>query len=118
MDKPTTVIFRQTLNVTWKRWEVPKRLTAIEKTTDEGTGAAKEVWRKIDNADTLISKKHGIGMALWRLEDRMSKLKDKQGRLIWKASMSGRKRTTVGRNTYSVWTLTCARRKHDLSGAD
>jgi len=115
--KPNTVTFRQTLNVTWKRWEVPKRLLPITETTEDKS-TDKEVWRKIDNADSLITKKDGIGLALWRLKDRMSKLRDSRDRFIWKASMSARKRTTIGKNTYSVWTLTCTRRKHDMSGAD
>lgn len=118
-SKPTIVIFRQTLNVTWKRWEAPKRLTTIEEiTVDDGSISTKEVWRRIDNVDTLIDSKHGIGLALWRLEKRMNALRDKEKRLIWKATISDRKRTTIGKNTYSVWTLTCARRKYDMSGAN
>ncbi len=115
--KPNVVTFRQTLNVTWKRWEAPKRLLPITETV-EGESTEKEVWRKIGNVHALITKKDGIAMALWRLKIRMSKFKDEQDRLIWNATMSARKRTTIGKNTYSVWTLTCTRRKYDMSGAD
>jgi len=117
INKPKEVIFRQTLNVTWKRWESPKRLMEIEE-TDIGTGKAvkKQVWRVIDNPERLLTKKDGIAMGLWRLQKIMNKVRDIEKRAIWQTVMSKRKRVTIRNNTYSVWTLTCTRVKRDISG--
>lgn len=107
-NKPREIVFRQTFNVTWKRWEVPKRHVLTE--------AGKTVWRRVDNVDNLINKKNGIGMALWRLQNVMDKIRDAEEKFIWKTVMSERKRVTIGKNLYSIWTLTCTRIKRDMSG--
>ena len=117
INKPKEVVFRQTLNVTWKRWETPKRLTEIEETNIEtGRSVKKQMWRVIDNPEQLLTKKDGISMALWRLQSIMNKVRDVEKRLIWKTVVSKKKRVTIGKNTYSVWTLTCTRIKRDMSG--
>lgn len=117
VNKPGEVIFRQTLNVTWKRWETPKRLTEIEETDIEADKSVKkQVWRVIDNPGQLLTTKDGIGMGLWRLQKIMNRVRDMEKRLIWKTVMSKRKRITLGKNTYSIWTLTCTRIKRDMSG--
>jgi len=118
LNQVNQVIFKQTLNVTWKRWDVPKRRTLIEETnTATGNTATKEVWRRINNVDTLVSKKIGIAGALRRMERQMSNIRDAQDRCVWKVTMSDRKRTTVNGHTYSTWMLTCTHRKYDISGA-
>ena len=117
INKPKEVVFRQTLNVTWKRWETPKRLTEIEETNIEtGRSVKKQMWRVIDNPEQLLTKKDGISMALWRLQSIMNKVQDIEKHLIWKTVMSKRKRVTIRGNTYSVWTLTCIRINRDMSG--
>ncbi|KKL92008.1 hypothetical protein LCGC14_1889000 [marine sediment metagenome] len=117
INKPKEVVFRQTLNVTWKRWETPKRLTEITETnTETGKVVNKQGWRVIDDPERLITKKDGIAMALWRLQGIMDKVQDEEKRLIWETVMSNRERVTVRGNTYSVWTLTCKRIKRDMSG--
>ncbi len=116
INKPREVIFRQTLNVTWKRWDTPKRLTEIEETnTRTGRVVKKRVWRVITDPETLITRKDGISMALWRLKRIMNTVHDIRGRAIWKTVMD-RKQVTIRRNIYSVWTLTCKRIKRDMSG--
>jgi len=117
INKPEEVIFRQTLNVTWKRWDTPKKLTEIEETnTETGKAVKKEVWRVITDPERLLTKKDGIAMALWRLQKIMNKVQDIENRIIWKTVMSKRKRVTIRGNTYSVWTLTCSRIRRDMSG--
>lgn len=117
INKPEEIVFRQTFNVTWKRWEAPKRLTPIKELNTKTVRVdRKEVWRRVDNVDNLINKKNGIGMALWRLQNIMNKLCDTKRRVIWKTVMSERKRVTIGSNLYSIWTLTCTRIKRDMSG--
>ena len=117
INKPKEVVFRQTLNVTWKRWETPKRLAEIEETDIEtGKSVKKQVWRVIDNPGQLLTTKDGIAMALWRLQKIMNKVQDIEKHLIWKTVMSKRKRVTIRGNTYSVWTLTCKRIRRDMSG--
>ncbi|KKM13276.1 hypothetical protein LCGC14_1717930 [marine sediment metagenome] len=117
VNKPEEVIFRQTLNVTWKRWQIPKRLTLIEE-FDVGLGETvrKEIWRKITNIDSLITPIHGIGLALWQLQKKMAAIRDEHQRYVWKTAISPRKRVTISKHTYSIWTLTCTRIKRDMSG--
>ncbi len=111
------VIFRQTLNVTWKRWDTPKRLMDIVE-TDSATGKTvkKQVWRVITDPDELITKQLGIGLAIWRLKQKIDEMRDVEKRLVWETTMSDKKRITIRKNTYSVWTLTCKRIKRDMSG--
>lgn len=107
INKPKEVIFRQTLNVSWKRWDVPKRL-------DPSNG--KKAWKVVDNLNNLITKKDGIGMALWRLQKVMKAVRDTENRVIWRTTMSERKRVTIKGSAFSIWTLTCTRIKRDMSG--
>ncbi len=104
VNKPKKVTFRQTLNVTWKQWELPKRLDG------------KDIWVIVDNLNALITKQDGIGMALWRLQVIMDGIKDNHNKPIWKTKLSKRKRVTIDKNLFSVWTLTCTRVKRDMSG--
>ncbi len=118
VNKPLEVVFRQTFNVTWKRWEVPKRRTATEKPGPvAGSVTVGDIWRRIDNVERIITPRDGINMAIWRLQKAMDRFRDTDGQLVWKTSMSKRHRMTIKKITYSVWTLTCTRIKRDLSGA-
>jgi hypothetical protein len=107
VNKPKEVVFRQTLDVTRKRWDVPKRL-------DPSNG--RRAWKVVNNLSHLMTKRNGISMALWRLQKIMKAVRDTEERLIWKTVMSKRKRVVIKGSTLSTWTLTCTRIRRDMSG--
>jgi hypothetical protein len=111
------LVYRQSLNVTWKRWNVPKKLEiSYETSSPGGKVIRKEVWRSIKNIDDLITKKDGIQFAIWRLQRSMDKLRNAHNQLVWETSMSKKQRFTIQGKVYSVWTLKCKLRKYDISG--
>jgi len=105
LNKVGTIEFRQTLNMFSKNWSTPKKLTEDGK------------WITIDNLDRVVDKKHGYGMAIWRLERAMAKVMDSENRYIWRCTKVTKSRKTVGKNEYGIYHFICNRRKYDISGA-
>lgn len=100
VNEPQMVEFRQTLNTYTKQWCVPKK--------KEG-----DKWIPIINLKYVITKREGIGYALWRLRALMIKLKCvTHNQLVWDCS----KITKTRRGVYIIHYFKCNRYKHSISG--
>ena len=94
------VEFRQTFNTYTKQWSVPKK-REVDK------------WVTIINLKYVVTKKAGIGYALWRLRALMVKLKcTTHNQPVWDCS----KITTTKKGVYIIYYLKCNRYKHSISG--
>lgn len=103
VNLPQAAEFRQTLNVYTKQWTIPKR-----RVTRDG----KNVWRNIDNLDSVVTRSRGIECALWRLRWKILKEKDGTGKLKWKCTEI----VKVKKGVYDVFYFKCTRMHHSISG--
>jgi hypothetical protein len=103
VNLPQVAEFRQTLNVYTKQWTIPKRRV---------TRAGKDVWRNIDNVDSVITKSRGIECALWRLRWKILTKKDENKKQKWNCTEI----IKAKRGIYSVFYFKCTRMHHSISG--
>ncbi len=118
VNKEHVLKFRQTFNVTYKRWGIPKRLVAVEEIdTLTGVVTKKEVWRKITGLDRLITKRDGISYALWRLQKQMNAVTVSFGGCgVWESKKIIKVASKTDDLQYSIFYLTLTRIKRDMYG--
>lgn len=96
------VEFRQTLNTYTKQWCSPRKRIGNK-------------WVPVKNIKYLITRKDGIGYAIWRLREAMSKLKcTTHNQLVWRCT----KVDKIKRGIYIIYSFKCTRLNHSISGAD
>jgi len=100
VNQQQLVEFRQTLNTYTKQWCSPKKKVGNK-------------WVLVKNINYLVTGKDGIGFALWRLRETMSKLKcTTHNQSVWRCA----KVSKTKRGVYDIYSFKCKRINHSISG--